>query len=205
MNKLFEKQIEDIRKGVKNGIEKGLDVVSNTPLGLRVIYSADHLNVYTTMSELLIKFTANDFKFCCRIPLWVNGQYDLTSDGDLLTSFNHIRSIKIDEWVFATITDCIEYQQWLGPQQAYEPVAESKGEPVIKFGIIIHHTKNRYTRVSGEEVWKYVDMPTPSTMKLVDPDSNEDIQGGRLEVICDGELDLPAICEAFRHQYLENK
>lgn len=198
-------RIEDIRKAVKSGIEKGLDVVSNTPLGLRVTYSNDHLNVFTTMSELLIKFKTYDFKFCCRIPLWVNGQYDLTSCGDLLTSFNHIRSMKIDEWVFATLTESAEYQGWVASQQIYESITKSESEPTIKFGITIHHTKNRYTRISGEEVWKYVDMPTPSTMKLVDPDSNEDIQGGHLEVICDGELDLSDICEAFRHQYLENK
>lgn len=198
-----QKRVEELKLVVKRAIEEALDVVSNTRLGLRVRYCSDPIEVVTTMSELVIQFTANCFLFTCRIPLWVNGQYDLTCDGDPLTSFNHIRSIKIDQWVFATMTDCVEYQQWLASQQAYEPAAES--EPVIKFGITIHHTKNRYTRISGEEVWKYVDMPTPSTMKLVDPDSNEDIQGGHLEVICDGELDLSDICEAFRHQYLENK
>lgn len=206
MNKLHQAQIEETRLAVKRGIEEGLDTISNTMLGVNVIYRKDGINVYTTMSQLLIGFTVNGFQFICRIPLWVNGQYDLTSDGDLLTSFNSYRSLFIDTWVEQTLMCQEEFQKWVG----YHSTLDAEKEPnehQISFAITVMHTKNRFSRIEGEEMWKYVDMTGPCTMKIIDPNDNSEIISARLEIEYAGTDDLPLdkICEAFRHQYLENK
>lgn len=208
MNKLNQMQIEETRLAVKRGIEEGLDTVSNTMLGVNVIYRKDKINVYTTMSELLIGFTAAGFQFICRIPLWVNGQYDLTSDGDLLTSFNSYRSLFIDTWVEQTLMCQGEFQKWVGYHSTLDAEQEKElNEGRINFAVTIMHTKNRFSRIEGEEMWKYVDMPAPCTMKFIDPDDESEIVSARLEIeyAGTGEIPLDKICEAFRHQYLENK
>lgn len=204
----LQNRIEEIKLGVKRGIEQGLDIVSNTPLGVNVTYSNSPIIVTTNMCELLIRFVTHDFKFLCRIPLWVNGQYDLTSDGDLLTSFNTIRSARIDQWVFATMTDSKEYSSWVGWKQTVEDIEEQKVDldSKIEFSLTVQHTKNRFTRIEGDEVWDYVEMPTDSTMKFVDPKNNETLEAARLEISFEGEeLSIEDLVSEFRRQYEEKQ
>lgn len=208
MKKLSLMQIEETRAAVQRCIEDGLETISNTPLGVNVTYRKDNISVSTTMSQLLIGFKLSDFEFICKIPLWVNGQYDLTSCGDLLTSFNNYRFLFIKTWVEQTLMNQEDFQKWVA-YSAMTDVEQEEQQNVsqINFAITVMHTKNRFSRIEGEEVWKYIDMPTPHSMKIIDPDDESEIVGARLEIeyAGTGEIQLDKICEAFRHQYLENK
>lgn len=204
----LQERVEEIKLGVKRAIEQGLDIVSNTPLGVNVTYSESPIIVTTNMCELLIRFVAYDFKFLCRIPLWVNNHYDLTSDGDLLTSFNAIRSARIDQWVLDTMINSKEYRSWVEWKQTVEDIEEQKAElgSKIEFSLTVQHTKNRFTRIEGEEVWDYVEMPTDTTMKFVDPKSSETLQSARLEISFEGEeLSIEDLMSEFRRQYVEKQ
>lgn len=208
MKKLSLMQIEETRVAVKHCIENGLETISNTPLGVNVTYRKDSISVSTTMSQLLIGFKLSDFEFVCKIPLWVNGQYDLTSVGDLLTSFNSYRSLFINTWVEQTLMNQEEFQKWVAHSVMMDTEQEKElNDRRINFAITVMHTKNRFSRIEGEEMWKYVDMPAPCTMKFIDPDDESEIVSARLEIeyAGTGEIPLDKICEAFRHQYLENK
>lgn len=207
----IQERIEEIKLAVKRGIEQGLNIVSNTPLGVNVQYSEEPIIVSTNMSELIIRFVACDFKFLCRIPLWVNTQYsryDLTSDGALLASFNVIRSARIDQWVFDTMINSQEYSSWVKWKQTVEDIEDQKVDldSKIEFSLRVQHTKNRFTRIEGDEVWDYIEMPTDTTMKFVDPKSSEALQSARLEISFEGEeLSIEDLMSEFRRQYVEKQ
>ena len=204
-----QQRLDELRITVKSAIDQALNTVANTRLGLRVIYREDNISVTTTTSELLIRFIASDFKFLCRIPLWVNNYYDLTSDGDLLTSFNTIRAARIDQWVFDTMLGCQELQHWISWNQVKESMDEEKANQQpsnISFSLTVQHTKNRFTRIEGDEVWDYVEMPTDTTMKFVDPKNSETLQSARLEISFEGEeLSIEDLVTEFRRQYVEKQ
>lgn len=201
MKQATTKQIESIKDAVKRGIEMGLDVITNTPLAVNFIYAKDEPVVVTTnMSQLVIRFMAGTFMFTCRIPLWVDRVYDLTSDSHLLSAFNNERFLRMEQWVMATMISQDEYQKWVSYK---EPVKEH--EPDIKFSVTVAHTKNRFTRIEGEEMWNYVQMTDDETMKFVDAK----IEGAvvcRLEIeFTNGSLDMSEIQKEFLRQYKEQK